>query len=736
MPYPDQFPTLTFETVGTVRIVDIASRLPAAPGNGYTTRSAWAIRKILIHYHAGGPHGTSKMTTTGANAGIPESCINTANFAIAHDDPNTKDREGADALGYAYHYDIGYTEHTDGGFDFCFRTQDETRNSWHTGHGQNEMGIAISHMGGHREFWNPKGQFKTPDDGRPSAFQRRVMPIVLKHLQDKHGISNLHVEGHFQHEKPACPGWDIEFFIMQHEDKVRKEGKAFCWPINPDGGNAAVFIPNDTAKVIPQAKKLVANNLKGGSGFFPITRRQTWHDGAHLFGTAGQAVRAVHDGWIVGARVNNTVKDDKSNDFGSSNFVLILHEDPGLVDELDSRTFVRENRIPIPIRYFSLYMHLKPLDLIFDWLTALNTRDAEKFRALTAPNAGAMNLSGVAIPVKAGDIIGVIDKHNPFAARPATAPAVQSDVYDAAKQNVLHFEIFSSSNLLATFDPDPERAKKWTIEDPNANVFADEFVDRIDKLDGVTDADTKLYKDAAAAADKADPQQQDASAWTKQLTPALNNTLSKLVAKHVSEWSADFDSVIDKRAKDWGLDDEAKKSIKKVVASFKWWGDVYKTSGTYYAKQTFLPDGAVSHHYHPIRMLCWLAGLRRTLDHLPTGGVDASGYPISTNIYADMPDTNIRTVRAAAAVGDKEVSLDKAHLEDRLKGSSVRFDNHDKVYEIDSYSKGMNKTVFVEWKVVLKEGLAQAIAKTTKYKLGNYGWHYENDFDWNTDLSS
>lgn len=736
MPYPDQYPTLSFETVGSVRIVDIASRLPSKAGASYTTRSPWAIRKILVHYHAGGPHGTSNMPTTGANAGIPQSCINTANFAIAHDDPNTKDREGADALGYAYHYDIGYAEHTDAGTDYCFRTQLETNNSWHTGHGQNEMGIAISHMGAMRELSNPKGQFKTPDDGRPSAFQRRVFPIVLKHLQDKHGISNLHVEGHFQHEKPACPGWDIEYWVMQHEDKVRKSGKGFCWPINPDGGNSSAFLSNEAASNIPSAKKLVANNLNGGSGYFPITRRHTWHDGAHLFGTQGQHVHAIHDGWIVGARVNRSpVKDDSGNDFGSANFVLILHEDPGLVDLLDSRTHVAENMVPVPIRYFSLYMHLKPLDFVFDWLSKLTDRDMARFRDATVLDAPALNLSGVALPVKAGDVIGVIDKHNPFAARPATAVAAKSDVYDASKHSVLHFEIFSSSNLVERFDPDTELSKKWTIEDPNANVFADEFAARLEKLTGIPAADLTAYKTAAADADKADPQQQDASVWAQHMTPALNNTFSKLIAKHTSEWQADFDKVLDKRAKDWGLDDAAKKSTKKIVAAFKWWDDVYKTTGSYDKKQTFLPDAALSHHYHPIRMLCWLAGLRRTLDHLPTGGEGADGYPVSTNIYADLPDyQRIKPIHAAAASGATQVLIHAGHIEDRLKGSSIRFANHLKVYEIDSYAKEMNKGTHVAWKLTLKQALDKAVPATTRYKLGNYGWHFENDFAWTTDL--
>jgi len=736
MPYPDQFPTLTFETVGSLRIVDLVSHLPTRAGASYQTRDKWAIRKVLIHHHAGAPKGTEKFDAKGADAGVPKSCIQTAKFFTGDDDPATKDKEGKEWPGYAYHYDIGYDAHTDGGFDYAMRTQAETVNSHHTGAGQNEMGVSISHFGSLREFWNPKGQYKTGTDGRPSDFQRRVFPQVVKYLQDKHSISNLHVQAHFQHGKPACPGWDLEYWIMHHEDKPRKDGKGFCWPINPDGGNAAAFIPNDTTKAIPQAKKLVANNLSGGSGFYPISRRYTWHDGIHLFGAAGQAVRAVHDGWVVGARVTKNVKDEKSNDFGSANFVLILHEDPGLVDLLDSRTHVKKDLVPIPIRYFSLYMHLAPLEYQFEWLEKLYNRDPQRFADLTHPGTAALNLSGVAIPVKAGEIIGVIGKHNPFAARPATATAAKAGVYDAAKHNLLHFEVFSSSNLLQLFHPDPALHKAWTIEDPNANVYADEFVARLEKITGILPADTAAYKAAAANADKADPQQQDASAWTKELTPALNNTLSKVVAKHVSEWSADFDKVIDKRAKDWGLDADAKKSTKKMVGDLKWWAEVYKNTGVHKAKQTFLPAGSVSHHYHPVRILCWLAGLRRTLDHLPTGGVDSAGFPLSTNIYADLPDTNIKSVRAAAAAGSKDILLDKGHVEDRLKGSSVRFENHDKVYDIDSYSKVMNKTVHVEWKVSLRQGLAEALTKSTKYKLGNYGWHFEADFDWNTDLSS
>lgn len=757
--YPEEF-GFPFETVGSMRIVDIAAALPrAALPNNFSAshptaagkpkygpdRHPWCIRKLIVHHHAGSHKETNLLTASGANKGIPVKMVNLANMVMGGEDKY----QGT----YAYHYDIGFVEHTDGGFDIVFRTQHEVFNSWHTGT-PNSIGLGISQFGSHREPTFEDGQYSEPDAGRPPAFQRRCLPAIVAHLQTKHEVSDLHVGGHFQYEKQMCPGWDTEFWVMQREERPRREGRAFCWPINPDGSNKPAFIPNDVTKSVPQAKQLVANTRAGGSGSYPVSRYFTWHDGAHLFGKAGQHVHAVRDGWIVAARMRKGVTDDAGNDFGSSNFVLMLHEDPGLFDPHDKRTYEkgREN-YPVPLRYFSLYMHVAPLDLIFPWLDRLTKRDMPTFAALTTPGEKAVHISGISVPVKAGEVIGVIGKHNPFAGRAATATSVNAAAYAADKHSVLHFEMFSSANLIERFNPDAELHKKWTITDGVTISQAKHFLDRIDKLDGLSAADKAAIRAAVDAAEKADPTQQDASAWTSQITGAIDNSLSKVISKHTSEWYDDWAKIIDARAATWKLDNTAKTAMKKRVAAFQWWKQAYVTHGEdnlHNAKNTWLPAAGVTHHYHPIRLLCWLAGLRRTLDHAPTGGIEASGYPISNNIFADLPlDTK---VLAKVDAGKKLVSLPKTYSkaqktspvtykqveleEARLTNSSLRFANHKKVYEIESAVKKMKGAAFVNWEVTLKEPLAKEVKASSACKLGNYGWHFEVDFDWNTDLSS
>lgn len=720
-----------------MRIVDIVDHLPVHATKQFSTRHKWAIRKILVHHHAGSPKGTAKKEASGTYKGVPTSCVLTANFFVGEDDPNTKGAEGKEWPGYAYNYDIGYDADIEAGRDYIYRTQADNVQSWHTGAGQNEMGIAISHFGSLREQDHLTGQFKTPNDGKPSDFQKRCFPAAVEYLQTKYKVSDLHVQGHFQHKKPACPGWDTEFWIMHREERPRREKRAFCWPVNPGDPNKALFFGAGSKKDIDTAKDYMTNTFDGGSGLYPFSRTLLWHDGVHLFSGSASKAFCIRDGWVVAARFDKTVKVKDSTgteiDYGSANFVLVLHEDPGLYDMLDNRTY-GENNSPYPLKYLSLYMHLGKLDETIPWVKLLKERDPDRWTKIQAAPDKVYNLSGIALPVRAGDQLGVMGKHNPFAARPTTAPApAKQAVYDNAKNKyVMHFEIFSETNLLEKFDPDKKLAGSWTITDADKNAAAEDIVKKLDKLEGVQDADTKAFNDAAAAADKADPGQQDASAWTNNLTKGILNTLSKVVAKHASEWNADWDSIINKRFKTWGLDNAGKEHLKKVIAGFKWYKDAYKNDGIHTAKLTGLPATGIVFHYHPVRMLMWLGHLTRTLDHQPTGGVDSSGYPISTNVYADIPTSTI--CKAAVPAGTKAVALPNNLPEDRLKGSSIRFTGHTGVYEIESYSQKMNGKTFVEWSVTLKQGVAKDVAKASKAKIGNYGWHFEAGFAWATDL--
>lgn len=749
MPYPDQF-GFTYEDVGTLRIVDIAGHVPVHASKTYGKRHKYAIRKILVHHHAGAAKGTATRETTGAYVGVPKSCVQTAKFCVDPDDPNKPGVQGRDFPGYAYHHDIGYHDDTEAGRDIIFRTQASNVVSYHTGAGQNEMGISISHFGSLREQYNLKGQYNAPNDGKPSDFQKRCFPVVVDHLQSTYKVSDLHVQGHFQHKKPACPGWDTEFWIMHREERPRRTKRAFAWPVNPAGAMTPAFLEGVASKDLAAAKKLVQQAKDHASGFYPFGRTHLWHDGVHFSNAAAQPVFAVRDGWVVAARFDKDVKvkhkpgkdaAEVEIDYGSANFVLVLHEDPGLYDPLDARTY-GESNTPRPLRYLALYMHVSRLTDATPWVKLLKERDPDRWKKIEAAPEKVYNLSGVALPVRAGEVVGAMGKHNPFAARPATAPApVNAATYSNAANNfVVHFELFSEENLLERFDPDKNLHKKWTLTDADKNILAEDIVNKLGKLDGVTTADIDDLKAAIKAADAADPTQNDASAWAQHLTPKLNNALSKVVVKHASEWHADWDAVINARYKAWGLDVAGRDHLKKVIAEFKWYKDAFKADSlttdsirtSHTGKLAGLPATGAAFHYHPIRLLMWLGSLARTLDHAPTGGIDASGYPISTNVYADIPTTI--TVLAAAAAGAKEVSLPKATAEDRLRNSSIRFAGHSTVYEVESHAKSPSDKTFTSWKVTLKAPLEKDVAKSAKAKLGNYGWHFEAGFNWADDL--
>ncbi len=727
MSYPEGI-GLRYHDYGPIRIVEIADLLPKSSKKSYKTRNEWAIRKILIHHHA----GSAKSTADKLDNGVPKSCKATADFFVNEDSPAKAGIQGRGWPGYAYHYDIGYGEDRAAGKDLVYQTQHPNRISYHTGAGQNEMGISISHMGSMRHIGAPRGASYSPDEGRPHESQKRALPALTDYLQEKYGISDLHVQGHFQHRKPACPGWDIEFWIMQREERPRREGRAFCWPIAPGKKDEATFLTTSGQDAVV-ARDLMRSNLRGGSGFFPFGRRFLWHDGVHLFPVsgAGANVYAVRDGWVVGARLNKNVVLD-GRDYGSASFVLVLHEDPGLYDPLDSRTHGSRRR-PEPIRYYSLYMHLAPLDESIAWVARLKERDRERYDEMTAAPHVGFNVAGVSIPVKAGEVIGKVGVYNPFAARSPNLKVADDRVFDASSKPALHFEMFFRDHLVKRFDPDRELHKTITIRDSDRDAIADNIVQKLSKLSGFGDEMVDHLKSAVEAANEIDPGYEDPSAWTVNLSSKLNDALSRLIVEHRSEWGVSWKSVINANYRRWGLDKNERDHYQRVVREFQWWNEVVKSQGIHRAKLTGLSANARPFYAHPVRFLCWLNGLRRVLDREPTGGIDEAGYPISTNIDADLW---IRTsIVAKASAGETTIRINGSVGEDRLKGGSLRIQGHTQVYVIRSFEVCKKGSKRASFDLVIAPSLREDVKAGTAIKLGNYGWHYEQTFAWNTDLS-
>ena len=708
--------------------MDIAGLLPTHATKVFRTRKDWAIRKILIHQHA----GAAKSTVDKRADGVPKACKSTADFVIRPEDPTTPGVQGRDNAGYGYNYDIGYGDDKSDGKDLVYQTQFIDKISHHTGAGQNEMGVAISHMGYMRHLDAQTGASYSPNDGKPHDAQKRVLPQMVDYLQQKYGISDLHVQGHFQHKKPACPGWDIEYWLMRREHRPRVAGKGFCWPIDLPEFSTPPFLV-DSADAIRDARRLVANNKQGGTGFFPFGRRFLWHDGVHLFPPEGENanVYAVRDGWVVGARVEkNVVLNGK--DYGSASFVLVMHEDPGLYDPFDSRTYGSKRR-PNPLTYHSLSMHLMPLDDSIDWVVMLKDRDRTRYDELFASPEIGRNLSAVGLPVKAGEIIGKVGKHNPFAARHPDLDATDDAVFEAQRHSVLHFEMFFRDNLIKRFDPDDKLHQSITIRDTDRDSIADDIVRKLERSRGFSDESLTLLRTAIADADTADPGFQDASAWSTSLGDDLNNALGQMIVEHRSEWNADWDSVINARYRNWGLTVAERDHFKEVISQFQWWTEVVRTESGYRSKVTGLAPHVRPFYANPIRLLCWLHGLRRELDHEISGGHDAAGYPISTNIAADL--WILTPVRAAASKGDSSIRLRSSVDEGKFDGGSFRLKKHSKVYEISSFSANRAGARVTSYDITFSPPLEDDVRRGTQIKLGNYGWHFEQSFDWDTDLT-
>ncbi len=727
MAYPEEH-GISFTDHESIRIVEIAGLLPTHATKNFANRTEGQIRKVLIHHHA----GAAKSTVEKRADGIPKSCWSTAQFFVRADDPAKAGTQGRNWAGYAYHYDIGYGEDRSAGKDLVFQTQLPTKIGFHTGAGQNEMGISISHMGYMRHLDAPTGASYSPNDGKPHEAQKRALPLLVDYLQDKYAISDLHVQGHFQHKKPACPGWDIEYWLMKRELRSAGLRQAFCWPIAPGSKDEPTFLRH-TSGAAQDAAKLIAANKAGGTGFFPFGRRFLWHDGIHLFPDSGEGanVYAVRDGWVIGARLNkNVVLDGK--DYGSASFVLVMHEDPGLYDPLDKRTSGSRRR-PTPLVYFSLYMHLGPLDDTIGWVAMLKERDRARYDQLMANPELGRNVAGVALPVKAGEVIGKVGKHNPFAARHPDLDATDEAVFEAEKHAVLHFEIFFRDHLVKRFDPDKDLHKKYTLKDTDRDSLADDIIRKLDRLTGFSDESVEALREAVEAAATTDPGFQDPSAWTVALTSDLQEALSTVIVEHRSEWNADWNSVINSQYRQWGLSTAERDHFKNVIREFQWWREVVRTEGIHRARLTGLSANARPFYAHPLRLLCWLVGLRRELDANITGGEDEHGYPNSTNIDADL--WILTTIRANASAGDTTVRVKGSIEATRFDGGSFRIKGHASQYRITAHSEILSGSRVDSYDLTISPALEKDVRKNAKIKLGNYGWHFEQSFDWDTDLT-
>jgi hypothetical protein len=380
-------------------------------------------------------------------------------------------------------------------------------------------------------------------------------------------------------------------------------------------------------------------------------------------------------------------------------------------------------------------MHVDALDTTYEWLEKLQSRDATRHGEVTAAPDQAWHFASVAIPVKAGDVIAHVGRHNAFAGRDATLPAAHPEIFDEAHQRVLHFEMFAiddrkNMSPLIWRDGDAEIGARWAVADLDADAFATDAIRKLDGLDGLSDADMTRLSDAAEAANREDPDFRDPSVWLDQLTPALDNALSKVITRHRSEWGANWNTVIDRQFRTWGLDRTGAGHLKRVIAAFQWWDELLRGSPDYPARDTGLRRSDKPHFFHPIRFIAWLNGFERVLDHIPSFGIDAMGFPLSRDPAPDFDhyyDARF-TITAAAVAGATTVRISSVD-EARLIGSSFRLSESAVVHAITAHV-----AVSGGWELTIDPPLPDDVPRGRRLKLGNYGWHWRAGFAWDTDL--
>jgi hypothetical protein len=783
-----------------LKVIDLTAVMPRHATAKYRVRSSgeWTIRKIVIHHHGsdGYPMPTWGTYTTKKKKKVGGKWVEVTE---THDwkqpdgmpkafKPAVNRHIGLGWEGYSYQYDVPYYTEKDGGLDVVYLTQDLSKVSAHA-IGGNHLGIGISMIGTNRtdgsnyalgspglnsgslykygEDYDPKPvaeELGSPTEGLPSEFQKRTVLNLVRYLQAKYGIANRHIEGHFLYNKSTCPGYDFERWIMDYQDRDRR----FCYPVRL-AGSATPYLKLDVAAGKDDFYKYLENPLKtDGHGYFPCGRRHMWHNGVHLFPPegAGTPVHSVRDGWVVAARFSGSVKrtetiekngtqQEVERDYGSNCFVLVRHMDPGIRDKSDSRSM--QSKWVRRLEYYSLYMHTQPLDETIGWVKTLRDRDPDTFAKFSvsdqpwvftdkenSPIRGNDEIH-LALPVKTGEIIGRVGEHDPFPMRRDGQSSLQA---------VLHFEMFSSDNLVQWFDPDKDAYKPWTIEDKDADPLMEDNRLTPQKLSGLSAEMEKRLQEQNDKADKDDPDFEQ-----PDLVPhhdkELHRVLSCVIARHRSEAATDWGKVLNntKWRNKYKVTRQQVSHHREVVEEFQWMRQLQKRiTGDNQAEQdrranlrrlkrTGLNPASSFYYYHPIRLLHWLNGMKREWQG-----------PKMPQFYAELNpyDLDVNVVEAADK-GDTTITLQ--YFEARKKKNGVwkifgRFGVPAKYLRRNKKIKWKGKSYTITGveavaddrggtrnrKVTLDRPLEHAISQGKKVKLGDFlpakAWKWNRQFYW------
>ncbi len=269
-------------------------------------------------------------------------------------------------------------------------------------------------------------------------------------------------------------------------------------------------------------------------GFYPVGINQTWHDGIHLVADKGTKVRPIFSGEVVAARF---VKEYR--DIGSTNFVLIRHK-------LDVQSASDQKVVTRPFTFYSLYMHLAPMDLDkppegIQWLDTVKRVYQDKDPVKTAPKSRlpetvsrcnqfqALKLGYVAmfgeddstrIPVDTTQTIGLVGSFG----------------LQGTRRAFLHLETFADETWLDAVDP----ALNGDMillgpDEPNADLVV--HSPTLLGLFGKKDAFLDQLDYTVLPTGKHFARAQIRRFFTSSYDTGAKVMLRKLVVRHMSEWS-------------------------------------------------------------------------------------------------------------------------------------------------------------------------------------------------------
>lgn len=289
-----------------------------------------------------------------------------------------------------------------------------------------------------------------------------------------------------------------------------------------------------------------------------------------------------------------------------------------------------------PLNYYSLCMHIRPLENAaaaddFEWLKELQRRDRTLHQTVTTTDA-THAFGSLAIPVRTGDVLAAVGEHASFAIAP------DGSAVERNRQPLLHFEMFSKDNLLEKFGFDAAVARQWTVNDDTRNPLVE--TRHLHPPGDYGDADLLARLNARRTElEGIDPHEERADLAPQTEHAEFQDAMSKIVARHINEWAAEWSQI---RRAIWGgtgvggwrnAQSQWDLFNDHYVDQMQWlrsaWADratrrQLQRSTEWITSMRPWPPAHQFFYFHPIRLLNWLNGLSRGMQH-PRGYYNGTG---------------------------------------------------------------------------------------------------------------